>query len=48
MTQIPNKFENLILTCPQYSLNISANISLNFKVLYIFQQPTEWAVRKWP
>ena len=43
----PNKFELLILTGLQYSLNISANISSNFKNLYIFQQPTGWAFSKW-
>ena len=47
MSQVPNKYENLILTCLQYSLNISAHICSNFKILDIFQQPTEWAVRKW-
>ena len=45
MSQKPNKFEISILTCLQYSLNISANISSNFKILYIFQQPTERAFR---
>ena len=47
MSQKTNKFDISILTWFQYSLNISANISSNFKILYIFQQPTERAFRKW-
>ena len=43
----PKIFELLISTHLQYSLNISANISSNFMILYIFQQPTDWAVEKW-
>ena len=43
----PYEFELSILTGLQYSLNISANISSIFKILYFFQKPTEWAFRKW-
>ena len=37
-----------LFPCLHYFVNISANFNSIIEFLYIFQQPTEWAVKKCP